>query len=665
MSDSDEEELASLRAARGGNLSSLRATRDKDPADSSYFADEPTIRSDSRANAEGDEAPGEEEMYHQGLRAHFPMSFGGMKEADPVILEDVHAKALRGKGPKHKGISIQAPASLPSRPPDAEPLDEDQGDEDDDEARYQGFLRNGNGRGLGEQEEEEEGGPYALPISHEVALQGHKKSVSALDIDAAGVRVLSGSRDYELHLYDFNGIKSDMRAFRTLQPQDGYPLLALSWSPTGESFIAVTGSPKVKVYDRDGAEQGESLQGDMYIRDMRNTKGHVSPCTYGQWHPADRFTALTSSEDGTLRTWDTWTMTQRSVIKPTLAKPGRISVTTCRYSRDGAMIAAGCMDGTLQLWDAKGQAGSKAAVGQVLPPKAQLLGRQDWRYISSGGQVAHDAHPRDTEVTSLAFSRDSYTLLSRAADDTLKVWDVRKFKTPVATVNNLPTLFSTTQCSFSPDERLILTGTSADRSGKGGGITFIDRESFEVVHKIAMPTSVTAVLWHDRLNQIFVGTGDNKTGAVHVLYNTTLSEKGVLNSANRVRRTKDPFDFQAPLVIHNPHALPMYREERTNTKRRREKDRQDPQKTQKPDPGATGGLGPGSGGRIGHTGGTLLTQYILKNHGLMRKPEDEDVRAKILRHEGTSEQFKQFTAAYNKTQPQAMYAPEEEEEEEK
>ena len=71
---------------------------------------------------------------------------------------------------------------------------------------------------------------------------------------------------------------------------------------------------------------------------------------------------------------------------------------------------------------------------------------------------------------------------------------------------------------------------------------------------------------------------------------------------------------QAPLVIHNPHALPMYRQERTNTKRRREKDRQDPQKTQKPDPGAAGGLGPGSGGRIGSTGGTLLTQYILKNH---------------------------------------------------
>ena len=72
--------------------------------------------------------------------------------------------------------------------------------------------------------------------------------------------------------------------------------------------------------------------------------------------------------------------------------------------------------------------------------------------------------------------------------------------------------------------------------------------------------------------------------------------------------------LQVPLVIHNPHALPMYREERKNTKRNRERDRQDPVKTQKPMQGSAAASGPGSGGVLGSTGGTLLTQYILKNH---------------------------------------------------
>ena len=57
---------------------------------------------------------------------------------------------------------------------------------------------------------------------------------------------------------------------------------------TGDAFLAVTGAAKIKVLDRDGTERGESVQGDMYIRDQRNTKGHVSPCTYGHWHPTDR-----------------------------------------------------------------------------------------------------------------------------------------------------------------------------------------------------------------------------------------------------------------------------------------------------------------------------------------------------------------------------------------
>lgn len=60
-------------------------------------------------------------------------------------------------------------------------------------------------------------------------------------------------------------------------------------APAGDAFLVVTGSSRIKVYDRDGKERGESIQGDMYIRDQRNTKGHVSPCTTGQWHPVDRY----------------------------------------------------------------------------------------------------------------------------------------------------------------------------------------------------------------------------------------------------------------------------------------------------------------------------------------------------------------------------------------
>lgn len=73
--------------------------------------------------------------------------------------------------------------------------------------------------------------------------------------------------------------------------------------------------------------------------------------------------------------------------------------------------------------------------------------------------------------------------------------------------------------------------------------------------------------------------------------------------------------LQAPPVIHTPHALPMFKEAKQIRKRKSEKDRDDAIKYHKPEAGSSAAtLGRGAAGLIGKTGGTLLTQYILKNH---------------------------------------------------
>lgn len=48
----------------------------------------------------------------------------------------------------------------------------------------------------------------------------------------------------------------------------------------------------------------------------------------------------------------------------------------------------------------------------------------------------------------------------------------------------------------------------------------------------------------------------------------------------------------------------------------------------------TPAAGKGAQGKLGSSGGTLLTQYLLKNKGGLQAPKDEDVRAAILRHAG-------------------------------
>ena len=41
--------------------------------------------------------------------------------------------------------------------------------------------------------------------------------------------------------------------------------------------------------------------------------------------------------------------------------------------------------------------------------------------------------------------------------------------------------FAQTECCFSPDDRLILTGTSMEKGDKAGKLIFFDKETFDKV----------------------------------------------------------------------------------------------------------------------------------------------------------------------------------------
>jgi hypothetical protein len=110
-----------------------------------------------------------------------------------------------------------------------------------------------------------------------------------------------------------------------------------------------------------------------------------------------------------------------------------------------------------------------------------------------------------------------------------------------------------------------------------------------------------------------------------------------------------------PLTTTNTH---------THTRARAPVAPQDALKTRKPDPGATAGVG--RAGRIGSTGGTLLTQHLLKTRGKLISTDAEmDAREAILRHGDKDDEMSALTAAYAKTQPRPIYAqPEPEDDEE-
>lgn len=72
--------------------------------------------------------------------------------------------------------------------------------------------------------------------------------VSSLAIDHSGSRVLSGSYDYTVRMYDFQGMNARLESFRQIEPSEGHQVRSLSWSPSADRFLCVTGSAQAKVH---------------------------------------------------------------------------------------------------------------------------------------------------------------------------------------------------------------------------------------------------------------------------------------------------------------------------------------------------------------------------------------------------------------------------------
>ena len=85
-------------------------------------------------------------------------------------------------------------------------------------------------------------------------------------------------------------------------------------------------------------------------------------------------------------------------------------------------------------------------------------------------------------------------------------------------------LISRTDCTFSPNDRLVLTGTSYQQGETGGKVVFFNRDTFEKVYDIDLPNAhAIRTLWHPKLNQIVVGGSD---GSVRIFYDPMRSHNG-------------------------------------------------------------------------------------------------------------------------------------------
>ena len=301
------------------------------------------------------------------------------------------------------------------------------------------------------------------------------------------------------------------------------------------------------------------------------------------------------------------------------------------------ILVAAALDGSLVMWSGE---------GPYHRPAAEI----------------RDAHTKDTWTGGLDISADGRLVITRGGDDTIKLWDTRKFKSPISTVSHPSTSsqYPTTNIRFSPTGSSVITGSAT------GHLHILNPATLrpELVTPITPSSPLISVLWHEKLNQILTGSANAET---HVLYNPNLSTGGaktVMTKAPKRRHIDDDPNLTIDLTeglsgdaIITPGGLPGTNTAATSFAARH------------PNVGLTAS-GRSRDPRRPHI--PAITPFAksqpdekhIREHIPLSSMRDEDPREALLKYADKAKNDPLFTNAWKDTQPKTIYAELSDDEEE-
>lgn len=298
-------------------------------------------------------------------------------------------------------------------------------------------------------------GTQLLGTAMQSMLRGHDRTVSCIAISPDGQRIVSGSIDQTVRIWE-----SDTgRELVSFEAQHG-PVLGVAISPNGRWIASVGGGAKmlrlseiesgaelVSVHEiEDGAWSICFLDdchrvavgtaaGSLRIVDIQagceisRWLGHTEPVVSIALFP-DSKRLVTASFDKTVRVWDSESGVQQSCM---IGHEGGVYGVAC--SPDGRQLASASSDRTIRLWSVE--------TGEV---EASLNGHDacvtSVAYSSDGrlASASHDGTVRiwdaakavelaclyghDGRVMSVAFTPGSRHVISAGNDQTIRVWEV-------------------------------------------------------------------------------------------------------------------------------------------------------------------------------------------------------------------------------------------------
>jgi len=410
--------------------------------------------------------------------------------------------------------------------------DEDGDEEDDDrksDAQGGSADSDSDSNSDSDSDSDSDDGPE-YPTTQILRIPTHSRAVTTSSLDPSGARLITGSLDGTLKFHDLQSITpTTIRAFKSVDPSntrpsaaannESHPIASVAFNPLSPSTVLVVdASAQPKLLSRDGELISEFVKGDMYLRDMNNTKGHISQVTGGVWHPTNRQICVTAGTDSTLRIWDIENTRQQKevlVVKSRQAgSAGRTRLTAMSWGSQSSetgiqsCLVATALDGTMVMYGGD---------GPHYRPTIEIK----------------NAHTPDTWTSGVDISPDGRLVVTRGGDDTIKVWDIRKFKIPINTTKHESTSsqYPTSNIQFGPNGTSIITG-SVD-----GSLYILNPATLQPdqIRPVTPSSPLISVLWHPKLNQIITGSANAET---NILWDTDLSTGGAKTIMSRAPKRR-------------------------------------------------------------------------------------------------------------------------------
>ncbi|ETO15642.1 hypothetical protein RFI_21722, partial [Reticulomyxa filosa] len=247
-------------------------------------------------------------------------------------------------------------------------------------------------------------------------LKGHSDNVNSVQFSPDGNRIVSGSTDGTIRLWDASSGKQ-------LQLLKGHlsSVYFVQFSPDGDKIVSGSRDTTIRLWDASSGKQIQSLEGH---------SGSVTSVQFSR----DGNRIVSGSEDKTIRLWDASSGKQIQLLEGHL-----FPVYSVQFSPDGSRIVSGSLDRIIRLWDAssgkqiqslKGHSDSINSV-QFSPNGDKIVsGSGDktirlWDVLS--GKQIQSLKGHSDHITSVQFSDDN-RIVSGSWDKTIRLWDASSGK---------------------------------------------------------------------------------------------------------------------------------------------------------------------------------------------------------------------------------------------